>query len=345
MSKIRFRETAEKYESIISDLKKKVYKPVYLLTGDEPYYIDRIADYIADNVLSESEKAFDRLILYGKDTDAKTVVFAAACPPMTASHRVVVVKEAQHLKLDDMATYLKSPLPTTVLALCLKGKTLDKRLKIYKELEGKAVMFETVKPYDNELAPWITNYLKSKGAGIEPAAAAILADHIGADLSRIVNELDKLFTLLPENSRTITGEHIEKNIGISKEYNVFELCDAIMLKNVLKANRIIDYFGKNPNANPMTLTVSSVFAHFVRLLKYHVVKVRHRDMPPAQKASVVGIHPFFMRDYESASTRYSFSKVVSVIGLLREYDMKSKGLNNVAPDAELLRELVFKIMH
>ncbi|MDR2467162.1 MAG: DNA polymerase III subunit delta [Prevotellaceae bacterium] len=345
MAKMKLKDITEKCESIVSDLKKKIYKPVYVLAGEEPYYIDRIADYIADNVLSESEKVFDRLILYGKDTDAKTVVFAAACPPMTASRRVVVVKEAQHLKLEDMATYLKSPLPTTILALCLKGKTLDKRLKLYKELEAKAVIFETAKPYDNELAQWITNYLKGKGAGIEPAAAAILADHIGADLSRIVNELDKLFTLLPENNRTITGEHIERNIGISKEYNAFELCDAIMTKNVLKANRIVDYFGKNPNANPMTLIIASIFAQFVRLFKYHVVKVRHRDMPPNQKASIVGVHPFLMRDYESASTRYSFSKVVGVIALLREYDMKSKGLNSAAPEAELLRELVFKIMH
>ena len=345
MAKIRFKDTTEKYERIVSDLKKKVYKPVYLLMGEEPYYIDQIADYIADNVLSESEKSFNRLILYGKDTDAKSVVFAAARPPMSASCQVVVVKEAQHLKLDEMSMYLKSPLPTTILVLCLKGKTVDKRLKIYKELEEKGVVFETVKPYDNELASWITNYLKGKGAGIEPAAAAILADHIGADLSRIVNELDKLFTLLPENNKTITGEHIEKNIGISKEYNVFELCDAIMSKNVLKANRIVDYFGKNPNANPMILTISSMFSHFARLLKYHVVKVRHKTMAPAQKAAIIGINPFFMRDYESAATRYSFSTVIRIIGLLREYDLKSKGMNNAAPDSELLRELVFKIIH
>jgi DNA polymerase-3 subunit delta len=289
------------------------------------------------------------LTLYGMDTDARTIVYAASRPPMMTSHQIVIVREAQNLTSNDweqMESYFMAPLPTTILVLCFKDKSIDKRTKAYKAIEKKGVVLETVQLYDNELVEWITTYLRKKGASINPAAAAILADHIGSDLNRIVNELDKLFILLPENSNTITAEHIEKNTGISKEYNVFALGSAVLSKNVLNAYRIVNYYSKNPGANPMILVITSLFTQFVRLLKYHVIKRSSNGMQSRDIAAKLGIVPFFLKDYESAAMKYPVMKVIQIIELLREYEMKSKGWNNPGvPEAELLRELIFKIMH
>jgi DNA polymerase-3 subunit delta len=347
MAKIKSKDVIAKYEQILNDLKKKIYRPIYLLMGEEPFYIDKIAEYIADNVLDESEKAFNRLIVYGTDTDARSVIFAASRPPMMANYQVVIVKEAQNLgsnDLEKMETYFTSPLLSTILVLCLKNKTLDKRTKAYKEIEKKGVVLETVKLYDSETVEWITAYIRKKGASINFAAASILADHIGNDLNRIVNELDKLFILLPEDSKTVTSEQIEKNIGISREYNTFALSTAVLSGDVFTANRIINYYGKNPNDNPITLIISALFAQFIRVLKYHVIRrsaAQDRDI-----AAQLGVHPFFVKDYETASRKYPVIKVAQIIGLLREYDMKSKGWNSPGtPAVELLKELIFKIMH
>ncbi|MDR2286549.1 MAG: DNA polymerase III subunit delta [Prevotellaceae bacterium] len=349
MAKIGIKEVIAKYNQILDDLEKKIYYPVYLLMGEEPYYIDKISEYIADNVLDKSEREFNRLILYGIDTDARSIIYAASRPPMMASYQLVIVKEAQNLSSDDienMESYLTSPLATTILVLCFKNKSIDKRTKAYKAIEKKGVILETAKLYDNEIVTWTTNYLRKKGAAISPSAAAILADHIGADLSRIVNELDKLFILLPENNKTITDEHIEKNIGISKEYNVFALGTAVLSKNTLVANRIINYYAKNPNNNPMILIISSLFSQFLRVLKYHVIKRNNWGIQNKDIAAQLGVIPFFLKDYEAAATKYPILKVVQIIELLREYDMKSKGWNSPGtPDSELLKELVFKIMH
>jgi DNA polymerase-3 subunit delta len=349
MAKIRSKEVITKYEQILNDLKKRIYHPVYLLMGEESFYIDKVSEYIADNVLDESEKAFNRLILYGKDTDARSIIYASSRPPMMASHQIVIVKEAQGLGTDDigkMEAYFTSPLSTTILVLCFKDKSIDKRTKVYKEIEKKGVILETVKLYDNEIVEWTTNYLRKKGATINPAAAAILADHIGNDLNRIVNELDKLFILLPENNKTITAEHIEKNIGISKEYNVFALGSAVLARNVFNANRIINYYAKNPNNNPMVLIMTSLFTQFSRALKYHLIKRNNRSIQSKDIATQLGVSPFFLKDYESAAMKYPILKIVQIIELLREYDMKSKGWNNPGTsDSELLKELIFKIMH
>ncbi|MDR1886376.1 MAG: DNA polymerase III subunit delta [Prevotellaceae bacterium] len=349
MAKIKSRDVIAKYEQILDELKKKTYRPVYLLMGEESYYIDKLSEYIADNVLDESEKGFNRLIIYGKDTDARSIIFAASRPPMMANHQVVIVKEAQHLdskEMEKMEIYFTSPLASTILVLCFKDKTLDKRTKAYKEIEKKGAVLETVKLYDSEISEWIQSYLRKKGASITPAAASILTDHIGNDLSRIVNELDKLFILLPENNRTITAEHIEKNIGISKEYNMFALSNAVLAGDVFTANRIIDYYGKNPNDSPITQIITSLFTQFLRLLKYHVVKRNSRGLQTREIAEQLGVNIFFLKDYESAARKYSILKAVQIIELLREYDMKSKGWNSPSmPAAELLKELIFKIMH
>jgi DNA polymerase-3 subunit delta len=349
MAKIKSKDVVAKYEQILVDLKNKIYRPVYLLMGEEPFYIDKLSEYIADNILDESEKAFNRLIVYGMDTDVRNIVFAASRPPMMASHQIVIVKEAQHLRTSDiekMEPYLASPVPSTILVLCFKNKPIDKRTKVYKEIEKKGVILETVKLYDNETIEWITTYLKKKGATINPAAAAILADHVGSDLSRIVNELDKLFILLPANSKTITAEDIEKNIGISKEYNMFALSTAVLSGDVFTANRIVNYYGKNPNDNPMIMIMTSLFMQFVRLLKYHALKGGNPYISSKDIAAELGINLFFIKDYDVGSRKYSFAKTVQIIALLREYDMKSKGWNNPGtPAVELLKELIFKIMH
>ena len=349
MAKIRSRDVVAKYQQIISDLKKKIYRPIYLLMGDEPYYIDAISGYIADNVLNESEKSFNQIIMYGKDVDARAIVFAAARPPMMANYQVVIVREAQNIKkLDDLEAYLKAPLATTILVICYKGKTIDKRGKVYKEIAKHGEVLETTKLYENEIPAWVSNYLKLKECSIDPAAANILADFIGNDLSRIANELDKLFTLLPVDSTKITAEHIEHNIGISKEYNTFELNKAIMKKDMLKAYRIIDYFSKNPGNNPIIVTISALFMQFSKLLKLQMLKRKHRGgaVPTSELTAVAGIEPYFVKEYEEAATKYPAGKVAKIIELLREYDMRGKGWNNAGtPDSELLRELVFKIMN
>jgi DNA polymerase-3 subunit delta len=348
MAKIKSKDVIAKYEQILNDLKKKNYSPIYLLMGEEPFYIDKLSEYIADNILDETEKAFNRSILYGLDADARSIIFTASRPPMMASRQIVIVREAQNLSsadIENMESYFATPVPTTILVLCFK-KAFDKRTKAYKSIEKKGVILETVKLYDNEIITWITTYLNKKGANINFAAASILADHIGNDLNRIVNELDKLFILLPENNKTITSEHIEKNIGISKEYNVYALSSAVLSGNVFTANRIINYYGKNPTDSPIILIMSSLFLQFTRLLKYRILKHNNKYIQSKDIASQLGVHPFFMKDYETAASKYTTAKVIKIIELLREYDMKSKGWNSPGtPAAELLKELIFKIMH
>ncbi|MDR3133864.1 MAG: DNA polymerase III subunit delta [Prevotellaceae bacterium] len=343
-TKIKFKEAVANYERILADLKNKKYRPVYLLMGEETYYIDQIGNYIAQNVLTESERSFNQLILYGKDTTAPQLIDTARRFPMMASRQVVIVREAQDLKkIEQLEAYLKQAPETTLLVLCYKGKTVDKRTSFYKLAAKAGEVLETALPYDNELTAWITGYLNQKGCTIDPKASAILAEYLGADLSKIANELDKLFTLLPEGNKRISSEDIEKNIGISKDYNTFELNSAIARRDILKANRIVQHFAHNPNGYPIVVTISTLFMEFSRILKLHFLKRK----PGSQNAAAeLGIHPFFVRDYEQAAAIYPIGKAVEVISLLREYDMRSKGFNNgSATHGELLRELVFKIMH
>ncbi|MDR2564419.1 MAG: DNA polymerase III subunit delta [Prevotellaceae bacterium] len=345
MAKIRSKDMIAQYEQIMSDLKNKIYRPIYVLMGDEPYYIDAISNYIADKVLNEADKAFNQTIMYGADVDARTIFLASARPPMMTNYQIVIVREAQNVKLDGLEKYFEKPLATTILVLCLKGKTVDKRTSMYKILQKNGTVFDSAKLYDNELSGWIITYLKKKKVEIDTGAAGILAEYIGADLTRIANELDKLFILLPEGSTKITSEHIEKNTGISKEYNSFELANALLSKNRLKTYRIINYFDKNPKAGPMAMTIPSLFAKFVQLLKYHIL-IQNRALTPNQIASQLGVNPFFLREYDEGVRRYSIQNVFKSIELLREYDMKGKGWNtsgNVS-EGELMREFAAKIL-
>ena len=345
------------YNQIISDLKKKAYQPVYFLMGEEPYFIDMISDYIENNVLDESEKEFNQSILYGRDVSTAEIIGAAKRFPMMSEHQVVIIKEAQDIKdlvkketetkkdkekdkqKSAFEVYLENPLPSTILVFCYKYKSIDKRTALAKVIAKNAVLFESKKLYDNQVADWINNYLRSKDYTINQRAAGLLSEYLGTSLSKVTNELDKLIINLPPKSE-ITAEHIQTNIGISKDYNVFELQTAIGKKEVLKANRIINYFNANPKDNPMVVTVSSLYGYFCKILIYHFLA----DKKTA--ASAMGVNPFFVKDYELGAKNYSAGKLKSIFSYLREYDMKSKGVDRgSATEGELLKELVFKIMH
>ena len=332
-----------KYEDIVSDLKKNIYSPIYFLMGDEPYYIDRITDYIQKNVLTESEKSFNLTVLYGKDTDIGTVINTAKRYPMMASHQVVIVREAQHLrKIEDLVYYAEKPLNSTILVINFKYQKLHKQKKVYKALEKNGVIFHSQKLYDDKIPGWINAYLKAKKYNIEPAAAMLLTEFLGNDLSKISNELQKLIITLPDDENKITPTHIEKNIGISKDYNNFELQNALTKRNVLKANKIINYFGQNPGQNPITLTITSLYFFFSKVLMYHFLQ----DKSQRNVAATLKINPFFVKDYQMAARNYNTKKVVDIIAILREYDLKSKGVRNLStPTSDLLKELVYKIMH
>ncbi|MDR0582628.1 MAG: DNA polymerase III subunit delta [Prevotellaceae bacterium] len=348
MAKIKFKDTVANYERILADLKNKKYRPVYLLMGEEAYYIDQIGNYIAQHVLEEAERSFDQLILYGKDTTVPQLIDTARRFPMIAGRQVVIVREAQDLKkIELLEAYVKQPPEKTMLVLCYKGKAVDKRTSFYKQTVKNGEILETDLLYDNELVEWITGYLKQKNCAIDPKASAILAEHLGADLSKIANELDKLFTVLPKDNKCITAEHIEKNIGISKDYNTFELNNAITKRDILTANRIIQHFAHNPNEYPIVFTINMLFMEFSRILKLHFLKRASGGyVSPGDTAAELGINPFFVRNYEQAAAIYPMGKTLQVIALLREYDMRSKGFDNgEASHGDLLRELVFKILH
>ncbi|MGD1846742.1 MAG: DNA polymerase III subunit delta [Salibacteraceae bacterium] len=333
---------AATFDQIVKDLKTGQYRPIYFLFGEEAYFIDYITDYIANHVLDESEQAFNQTVVYGRDTDAATVIEVAKRFPMMANHQVVIVREAQQMrKIEDLAAYVENPLSSTVLVLCYKYKKPDKRKAFFKALAKNSVFFESKKLYDNQIPAWINKYLVSKRMRISPKASVLLTEYLGTDLSKIANELDKLLLNLPEGLE-ITPQHIEENIGISREYNTFELQNALGKHDVMKANRIVQGFSQNPKQHPFVVTVSSLYNFFSKILTYHFLK----DKSERSVASALRIHPFFVKDYQTASRYYNPRKTVEIIGSLREYDLKSKGWNNAStPDGELLRELVYKILH
>lgn len=347
---------AQTFENIIQDLKNKVYSPVYLLQGEEPYYIDVISDYIEQHVLDDMEKEFNQTILYGKDVDLLTLISQAKRYPMMSNYQVVIVKEAQNLKnlvtkekkaakgdreeINPMEVYLQNPVPSTLLVLCFKYDKVDGRSKISKMFDKAGVVFESKKLYENRLPAWVKQYCTAKKYKINERATQLIAEYIGSDLSRISNELDKLMINVPSTIE-ITPEHIEQNIGISKDFNVFELNDALSTRNALKANRIVNYFAANPKANPFVVTLGSLFAHFNKLITYHCLPDK------SKAASAMGINPYFIKDIERAASAYQIPKLVNIISILREYDLKSKGMGSSGniTEGELLKEMVFKIMH
>ena len=331
------------YEQILTDLRKKVYSPVYFLMGEEPYYIDVLSDFIQNNVLAETEKEFDQTILYGKDVDIATVINAAKRYPMMGGYQVLIVKEAQIIKdWDAIVHYLSNPLKSTILVLCYKYGTPDKRKKWFQEMGKIATVYESVKLRDYEVGSWITKYCKSKNVGIDDKAVAMLSEFLGTDLSKLVNELDKLVLTKPVDMKLITPDLVEKNIGISKDFNVFELQAAIINKDVLKANRIIRYFAENKKANPMVLILSQLFKFFSDLMMYHYLP----DKSQGTVASELRINPYFVKDYQKAAQSFNAWKTMNIISFIRETDARYKGIDNPSTDeGDLMKELIFKILH
>ncbi len=331
------------FEKILGDIKNKIYSPVYFLAGDEPYYIDKITDYITANVLSDQEKAFNQVIFYGKDTAVHDIINTAKRFPMMSEYQVVVVREAQELEdIDDLIYYTDNPLKSTILVINYKYKKFDKRLKLYKSVNDNGIFFESKKLYENQVAEWIDLFLNERGYKIESSVNAILIEHLGNDLGKIAGELEKLLISLEPDVKAINAAVIEKNIGISKDYNNFELQKALIEKDTLKANRIINYFDKNQKNNPIILTITSLYYFFTKILTYHSLK----DKSSKNVASVLRIKPFFVDEYQTAARVYPPGKVEQVISLLREYDLKSKGVGNLtASPGSLLKELIYKILH
>jgi len=331
------------HKEILRDLKNKIFKPVYFLAGKEPYYIDLITDYIEANVLQEAERSFNQVIIYGEDTNVPSLIEVSRRFPMMSSHQVVIVKEAQSIKkIEDLVIYAEKPMPSTILVINYKYKSLDKRTKLYKALETHGVYFESARLRDYQIPAWIERFLMTKGIKTDPSASAMLTEYLGTDLHKIVNELEKLIITLPQGKPYITTDLIEKNIGISKEYNNFELQKAIGERNILKANMIVNYFSNNPKDNPITLSIASLFSFFTKLLTYHYLTDKSKN----NVAAALKVNPFFVKDYELSATKYNVSKTVQAISLLRTYDMKSKGYGDVSSEpGDLLKELVFKILH
>ena len=332
------------YEAIARDLKNRIYKPVYYLMGEESYYIDKISEYIAQTVLTDEEKEFNLTVVYGSDTDVATVINAAKRYPMMAERQVVIVKEAQQLKnIEELVYYVQKPLQSTILVLCHKNGTIDRRKKLAAEVEKVGVLFESKKLKETQLPGFITSYLKRKSVDIEPKASEMMAEFVGADLNRMAGELDKLVITLPQGVTRVSPEQIELNIGVSKDYNNYELRSALVAKDVLKANKIIKYFEENPKTNPIQMTLSVLFGFFSNLmLAYYAPEKTEQGI-----AAQLGLRsPWQAREYIMAMRQYSGVKVMQIIGEIRYCDARSKGVGNSSlSDGDLLRELIYVILH
>ncbi|MFT5862095.1 MAG: DNA polymerase-3 subunit delta [Flavobacteriales bacterium] len=329
-------------KNIVTDIKNGVIKPIYFLSGEEPYFIDQISDYIEDNLLDEADKGFNQMVLYGRDVTVEDIVGNAKRYPMMAERQVVIVKEAQELSrtIDKLSSYVDNPQPSTVLVVCYKYKKLDGRKALAKSLKKSGIHYESKKLYENQVGDWLRRVLIDEGYHIQPKAAQILVDYLGTSLGKIKNELEKLMIVLPKGSE-ITPEAIEENIGISKDFNSFELRKAVGERDVVKAQRIAQYFTQNPKDNPLVLTISSLYGFFSNLLKYHGLPTKDKGTV----AKVLGVNPFFVGEYTTAARHYPMKKVSQIVTLLREADVKSKGVGASQFAAhDILKEVLVKIM-
>ena len=341
----------------MSELKARDFKPVYYLMGDESYYIDKISDWIADNVLQPEERDFNQTILFGSDVNASQIVDAAKRYPMMAEKQVVIVKEAQNIKnTEPLEKYFHQPMPSTVLVFCHKNGKIDGRKQgLVKAIREHGVLFESMKLKDRDLPTFIQQYLKAKNASIDPKSTQMIADAIGSDLSRLTSELDKVLLGLPEGDRRVTPQVVEDQIGVSKDYNPFELRDAIVNRNILKANQIIKYFDENPKAgglyfdeNPkaggLYALLPLVFNYFQNLMIAYYCPQKGSQEALAQWLDMKS--PWGAKDYLTGMKNYTGMKVMQIIAKIREIDAKSKGLDNPnTPPGELMRELIFFIFH
>ena len=330
-----------KYNEIIKSIDDKKYNNIYFLSGTENYYIDKISDYISKNILNDEEKAFNQAVLYGKETNAKEIISEAKQYPFGSQHRVVVVKEAQHIRnIENLDKYLDNPLSSNILVICYKKK-IDSRKKFFKNLKKNNYLFESNQLYENQIANWINEYCNEKGINITNESCAILAQHLGNNLSKITNELDKLLINISQDEK-ITPTIIEKNIGISKDYNVFELQNCLGKKNILQSNKIANFLSANSKNNPFVLTISSIFSFFKKVLIYKQIS----NLDRSKIASTLKINPYFINQYQTASQNYSYNQLKKIFKFIEEYELRSKGIGNYNTSTDsLLKELIFKILH
>ncbi len=332
-------------DEILKQIKLKNFAPIYFLSGEEPYFIDKIADAIQANALQESERSFNESIFYGEDANVVDIIHAAKRFPMGASKQLVMVREAQSLnKIELLENYFVAPQPSTILVISHKYKNIDKRRKLYTTLtkQKDAVYFESKKIYDNQLGAWIASYIKERGLTIEPKALALLEENLGTKLENIVLAVDKLIVAMGPNSKQITAEQVSRDIGVSKEYNVFELQNVLISRNVLKANKIVKAFAGDMRKNALPYITATLFGYFSKLLAYFYLQ----DKSPGNVVSQLKVIPFQVRNYETGARNYTGVKVAQIVSLIREYDMKAKGFGNShTPQEELLRELVLKILY
>ena len=334
------------YDSVMSELKARQFKPLYYLMGDESYYIDKISDWIAENVLQPEERDFNQTVLFGSDVNASQVADAARRYPMMAEYQVIIVKEAQNIKnTEPLEKYLKQPMPSTILVMCHKNGKIDGRKREHvKTIQQAGVLFESMKLKDRDLPPFIERYLQAKGASIDPKSTQLIADSIGADLSRLTGELDKVLLSLPEQDRRVTPQVVEDQIGVSKDYNPFELRDAIVNRDIVKANRIIKYYDENPKAGSIYSLLPTLFGYFQNLMLAYYCPQKGSQEALAQWLDMKS--PWAARSYMTGMRNYSAMKVMQILGKIREMDAKSKGLDNPnTPPGELMKELIFFTLH
>lgn len=332
------------FDQILIDLQKKIFSPVYFFHGDEPYYIDLLTKTIEQTALDESVREFNQVIVYGRDVSPFDVIDLARRFPMMGNYQVVIVKEAQEIKnIEELEAYLDTPMETTILVISFKHRKIDKRKGFYKKLvkSKDVVVFDAQRVRDYELPKWIEKYIVQKEYRIHPVAARLLSDHLGNDLSKISNELEKLMINIPPGSE-ITDEEIEQHIGISKDFNIFEFQNALWQRNHLKAHRIVNYFEANPKEHPLQMVSVMLHGFFMKIFLYHNL----RNMEEKKIAAELGINPFFVKDYQQASRVFPPQKVKSIISQIKVLDLKSKGVgSNDAQSYGELKELVFRIMN
>lgn len=335
-------------EGILEQLQKRQFAPVYFLQGEEPYYIDLISDYIEEHALQEHEKGFNQVVIYGKDVDVATVLLQAKRYPMMSDRSVVIVKEAQSILdiekeegMKQLEAYLQHPLPSTILVFCYKHKSLDGRKSLAKAVSKQAVLLTTKKMYDNQVPAWVNSYLKQKNTRATPQAVLLLSEYIGADLSRLANEIDKLLLNLKPGA-TIDERVVQENVGISKEYNIFELQSALIARDALKVHRIIQYFEANPKNNPLIPNLSLLFAFFTKLLSLHTAA----DKSEGGVRKSLGNRGFLVKEYMQALRVFPLQRCVDIIHFVRVADLQVKGITGGdMSEAAILRELAFKILH
>lgn len=350
-SAIKFKDTIADFERIATDIAARKFSPIYLLMGEESYFIDVLSEQLSTSVLNDSERAFNQLTVYGRDSEAGQVINLCRQMPMMGSFQVVILKEAQQLRgIEKLSYYTQKPSPTTILVICHKEKNVDKRSVFYKGAAANGTVFESVRPRDYEITAWLTQFIAKKGFAIDGKALSMLTDHLGTDISKISNELGKLVVSMPEGTKRITDADIETNIGISKDFNNFELCKAVLMRDMERSLSITEHFARNPKDNPLLVTVMALFAQFKELflLNYLRWQTQHKGIPYPSDMELMRIlrlnNIYAINELKQATVAWPNKKVFGILGMLREYDAKSKGLNaGGAPDGELLRELLLKI--